>query len=324
VSWRVLIGSKSFGRVYPEHLSRLEDAGCEVVPNALGRPHSAAELEKALRGVHAIVTGTDELTAQVIRGANSLVTIAKHGVGLDNVDVAAAAERGIVVTYAPADVHDSVADLALALLLALARRIPQAEASVRAGRWEPFPGTELRGKVLGVVGFGRVGRGVAARASAFGMEVVAHDPFVTAGPAGAEDVELLSLPALLARADVVSLHAASTPGAPPLLGPEELAAMKPGALLVNTARGGLVDEGALADALGAGRLGGAALDVFRTEPPRDSPLLALDEVVLTPHVAGQTREALRRMGDLTVENCLAALRGERPAHVARADAGGVR
>lgn len=316
MTWRVLVGSKSFGRVYPEHLARLEEAGCEVLPNAHGRPYTAAELHEALGGVHAIVTGTDELTGEVIRAADSLLTIAKHGVGLDNVDLAAAAERGVVVTYAPADVHDSVADLALALLLALARRIPQADASVRAGRWEPFPGSELRGRVLGLIGFGRIGRGVAARARVFGMDVVAHDPFVDPEAAAAEGVALLSLDDLLARADAVSLHAASTPGAPPLLGRGELAAMKPHALLVNTARGGLVDEDALADALRARRLGGAALDVFRAEPPRGSPLLALDDVVLTPHVAGQTREALRRMGELTVENCLAALRGGRPEHVA--------
>jgi phosphoglycerate dehydrogenase-like enzyme len=317
VSWRVLVGSKSFGRVYPEHLARLEAAGCEVVPNAHGRPYTAAELAAALPGVHAIVTGTDELIGDVIRDADSLVTIAKHGVGLDTVDLAAAAERGIVVTYAPAAVHDSVADLAIALLLALARRLPAADASVRAGRWEPFPGTELRGKLLGLVGFGRVARGVARRARAFGMEVVAHDPFVEP----ADGVDLLPLHDLLGRADALSLHAASSPGAPPLLGRDELAAMMPGALLVNTARGGLVDEDALAEALREGRLGGAALDVFRPEPPRESPLLRLPNVVLTPHVGGQTREALRRMGELTVENCLAALRGDPPAHVAGVDAG---
>jgi D-3-phosphoglycerate dehydrogenase len=314
--WRVLIGSKSFGRVHPEHLAQLEAAGCEVIPNAHGRPYTAAELVDALPGVHAIVTGTDELTSEAIRSADSLVTIAKHGVGLDNVDLAAAAERGIVVTYAPAAVDDSVADLALALLLALARRIVPAHESVRAGRWEAFPGTELRGKLLGVVGLGRIGREVAARARAFGMDVAAHDPFVASEQAAAAGVELLALDELLARADAVSLHAASSPGAPPLLGRDQLALMKPGALLVNTARGGLVDGDALADALRSGRLGGAGLDVFRAEPPRGSPLLGLENVVLTPHVAGQTREALRRMGELTMANCLEALRGGRPEHAA--------
>lgn len=312
MTWRVLIGSKSFGRVYPEHLERLREAGCEVIPNARGRPYSAAELVTALPGVHAIVTGTDELTGEAIRAADSLVTIAKHGIGLDNVDLDAAAERGIVVTYAAASVEDSVADLALALLLALARRIVAADESVRAGRWESFPGTELRGKVLGLVGLGRIGREVAVRAQAFGMAVVAHDPFVSAEEAAGHGVELLALEDVLARADAVSLHAASSPGAPPLLGRPELAAMKDGALLVNTARGGLLDEDALADELRSGRLAGAGLDVFRAEPPRDSPLLGLDTVVLTPHMAGQTREALRRMGEVTVENCLRALRGEPP------------
>jgi D-3-phosphoglycerate dehydrogenase len=304
-AWRVLIGSRSFGREFPEHLALLRDGGCEVIPNGLGRAYRAAELTRALRGVDAIVTGTDELTADVIAGADTLRVIAKHGVGLDSIDLDAARAKGIVVVSTPDAVTDSVADLTLALLLALARKLPRADADVRGGGWTRLTGIELRGRVLGLVGIGRIGRGVAARAACVGMELLACDPY--ADPA-AVDIELVPLDRLLETADVVSLHAGLPAGSPPLIGRRELALMRPTALLVNTARGALVDEAALAEALRAGRLGGAALDVFASEPPRDSPLVTLENVVLSPHLGAQTRDALRRMGEQTANNCLAALR----------------
>jgi D-3-phosphoglycerate dehydrogenase len=310
--WRVLIGSRSFGKAAPEHLTRLEAAGCEVTPNSLGRAYRAGELMEALRGVDAIITGTDELTAPVIRSADRLKTIAKHGVGLDNIDLDAARERGIVVTATPGAIHDSVADMTMALLLALARRVVPAHQSVRAGRWQGFTGIELRDRLLGIVGLGRIGKEVCRRAQAFGMRVAAYDPYPDEAFAAQYGVGLLSLEELLQAADVVSLHVGVVEEGRPLIGAPELARMKPGAILLNTARGPLVDEGALAAALGEGRLGGAGLDVFTAEPPRESPLLSLENVVLTPHIAGQTMEGLHRMGELTLENCLAALRGEEP------------
>jgi len=305
--WRVLIGSRSFGREFPEHLELLRAAGCEVVPNTTGRAYRAAELPDALAGVDAIVTGTDELTADVIEAAESLRVIAKHGVGLDTVDLDAARARGIVVVATPDAVTDSVADLTMGLLLCLARQIVAGDRDVRAGGWTRTTGIELRGRLLGLVGLGRIGRSVAERARSFGLGVAASDPY--ADPASSA-VDLVELDELLRRSDVVSMHAGLPAGAPPLLGARELALMKPGALLVNTARGALVDEAALADALRAGPLAGAALDVFAAEPPAGSPLLSLPNVVLTPHSGGQTRDALRRMGEETARNCIAALRGE--------------
>lgn len=305
--WRVLIGSRSFGREFPEHLELLRVAGCEVIPNSFGRAYRAAELHDALVGVDAIVTGTDELTAEVIEATDSLRVIAKHGVGLDSIDLAAARARGIVVVATPDAVTDSVADLTIGLLLSLVRNIVAGDRDVRAGRWARTTGVELRGRLLGLVGLGRIGRAVAVRASAFGMEVVACDPYAELS---SSPVRLVELDELLGLADVVSLHAGLPAGAPPLLGPQELACMKRGAVLVNTARGALVDESALADALATGRLAGAALDVFAIEPPLGSPLLGLPNLVLTPHLGGQTREALRRMGEETARNCIAALRGE--------------
>ncbi|CAA9553062.1 MAG: D-3-phosphoglycerate dehydrogenase [uncultured Thermomicrobiales bacterium] len=315
-TWRVLIGSRSFGKASPEPVARLEAAGCEVVPNTIGRAYRAAELRDLLVGVDAIVTGTDELTAEVIAGADKLRTIAKHGVGIETIDLAAARARGIVVSATPGAISDSVADLTLALLLAVARRIVPAHASVVAGGWGNFVGTELRGRTLGIVGLGRIGQGVCLRAQAFGMTVVAHDPYPNEAFAAAHGVAFLPLPELLANSDAVSLHAGISGLERPLLGAAEITTMRRGAFLVNTARGNLVDEAALAVALRDGRLGGAGLDVFAAEPPLGSPLLdpGLENVVLAPHIAGQTTDGLVRMGEMTAENCLLALRGEPPLY----------
>ena len=312
--WRVLIGSRSFGQSDPNHLTLLEAAGCEVIPNTVGRGYHAAELADALRGVDAIITGTDELTAAVINGADRLKTIAKHGVGLDNIDLAAAKARGIIVTATPGAIHDAVADLTLGLLLALARQIVPAHLSMQAGQWKRLIGFELRDKTLGIVGLGRIGKEVCLRARAFGMKIVAYDLYPDQAFAAQHQVTLLALDELLKVADVVSLHAPPTSDDKPLLGTAELALLKPSAYLINTARGQLVDEAALVDALRSGKLAGAGLDVFVHEPPTGSPLLTLNNVVLTPHIAGQTHEGQRRMGDITLENCLRALRGEKPLY----------
>jgi D-3-phosphoglycerate dehydrogenase len=312
--WRVLIGSRSFGQVFPEHLAQLEAAGCEVIPNGVGRAYHAHELKEALQGVDGIITGTDELTAEVIQGADRLKTIVKHGVGLETIDLEAARRRGIVVSATPGAVHDSVADLTLALLLALARKVVLAHQSLKSGSWKAFFGMELRDKVLGIVGLGRIGKGVCLRAQAFGMQVIAFDPYPDKEFAAAHEVTFVSLDELLAAADVVSLHAAAEQVEGPLIGEAELKRMKPGALLINTARGQLTDEAALAEALRQGQIGGAGLDAFVNEPPAGSPLLTLDNVVLTPHLGGRTMDCQRRMGEMAIENCLRALQGQSPLY----------
>jgi D-3-phosphoglycerate dehydrogenase len=310
--WRVLIGSRSFGQVFPEHIQQLEEAGCKVIPNGVGRAYRAHELKTALAGVDAIITGTDELTAEVINEAGQLKTIAKHGIGIETIDMAAARARGIVVSATPHASSDSVADLTLALLLAAARKVVPAHNSTVAGSWKAFTGMELRDKVLGIVGLGRIGQQVCRRAQGFGMQVAAFDPYANAEFVRTHDVKLVSLDELLATSDVVTLHVPADQVQCPLLGAEQMAAMKVGALLLNTARGALVDEGALAAALQSGHLGGAGIDAFENEPPVGSLLLALDNVVLTPHIGGRTYDGLRRMGEQTIENVLRALRGEPP------------
>ncbi len=312
---RVLIGSRSFGRRFPEHLQMLVEAGCEVVPNTVGRGLRAEELGQALVGVTVIITGTDELTAEVIAGARDLRAIVKHGVGLDNVDLSAARARGIAVVAAPGTMDDSVADMTLALILAAARGVVAGHVAVAAGGWSGPTGVELAGRTLGIVGYGRIGRAVARRARAFGMAIAAHDPFLDASAVAEDDVTLMDLPALLAASHVVSLHAAA--GGDVILDATALRSVRPGAIVVNTARGSLVDEHALAAALDAGRLAGAAVDVLAEEPPHDSPLVGRPDVVITPHVAGRTEEALRRMGEVTVAHCLQALGRHGAAPVAR-------
>ena len=312
--WRVLIGSRSFGKLIPEHMTQLEKAGCEVIRNSVGRAYRAAELMELLPGMDAIITGTDELTAAVINAADRLKTIAKHGVGLETIDLEAAAARGIIVTATPGTNHDSVADLALALLLAAARKLVPAHLSTKAGSWQAFYGIELRGKTLGIVGLGRIGKGVCQRAQAFGMRVMAYDPYPDEIFAAAHNVTFVALEELLAQSDVVTLHAPAEATAGPLLGPAELKLMKPTALLINTARGQLIDEVALAKALREGRLAGAGIDAFVNEPPVGSPLLELENVVLSPHLGGRTWDAQRHQGEMAIENCLRALRGEPPLY----------
>ncbi len=313
--WRVLIGSRSFGQSIPEHITRVQEAGCEVIPNGVGgRAYRAEELLAALPGMDAIITGTDELTAEVIAAAKGLKTIAKHGVGLETIDLEAAKAHGVIVTATPGTNHHSVADLALALLLALARGVVRSHNDVKKGGWKAFYGMELSEKTLGIVGLGRIGKEVCRRAQAFGMTVIAHDLYPDEKWAAEHGVRFVSLPDLLGSADVVSLHAAAEMTTGPLLGPAELAMMKPTALLINTARGQLVDEAALAEALRAKRIAGAGLDAFVDEPPVGSPLFELDNVVLTAHLGGRTHDAQRKQGEMCIANLLAALRGEEPPY----------
>lgn len=311
-SYKVLIASRSFGPNCPAALERMRAAGCELIANPWGRSPSEAELLERIGDIDALVSGTEPVTARVLAAAPRLKVIAKHGVGYENIDLDAARARGIPVALAGGAITDSVADMALALLLALARQVPAGDRAVRAGGWPRTIGTELRGKTLGVVGLGQIGKAVCRRAVGFGLRLAAYDKFPDTRFAASWGVRLLPLDALLAEADIVSLHAPASPETHHLINRESLARMKPGALLVNTARGDLVDEDALAEALANGQLGGAAADVFAAEPPRGSPLLALDNFIATPHSAAQTADGLRAMGEITAENALRVLAGGTP------------
>ena len=245
-----------------------------------------------------VVRSATKVTPAIINAAPSLRVIARAGTGVDNVDVPAASAKGIVVMNAPGANSVSVAELAMGFVLALARHVPAADSTMKQGKWEKkkFLGEEVRDKVLGLVGLGRIGQEVARRAAAFGMRIIAHDPFISEQIAADLDVELMSLDAVFERADYVSLHMPSTPQTRRMVNAERLARAKKGIRIINTARGDLIDERALADALESGQVAGAGLDVFDTEPTVDHHLQKMPQVVATPHIAASTREGQELVG----------------------------
>ena len=259
-----------------------------------------------------IVRSGTRVDADLITAAKNLRLIARAGAGVDNVDLHAATQRGIIVINAAGGNTISAAELAIALLLALSRNIAPANASLSRGEWRrsEFVGAELRGKTAGIVGLGLVGAAVARRLQALELRVLAHDPFVPEERARTLGVELCALDEILCKADIVTLHSSQTRGAPPLLGAEEFAQIKPGALLINTARGGLIDETALLAALDEGRVAGAALDVFAQEPADTNPLVRHPHVLATPHLGASTQEAQERVALDIAREALVVLRGE--------------
>jgi len=244
-----------------------------------------------------VVRGATKVTRRLLDAAPRLRWVARAGAGLDNIDVGAASERGIGVLNVPGANAVAVAELVLGLMLALFRRIPAADAAVRRGEWEKMQGRELRGKTLAIVGLGKIGGAVARRARAFEMECIGFDPVVSAADARAMGVEPVALDDLFPRADVLTLHAPMLPETAGMVGAAQLKRMPRGAVLINAARGALVDEAALVEALRSGALAGAALDVYAEEPPKGSPLLSLPNVVLTPHIGAATVEAQEAVGE---------------------------
>jgi D-3-phosphoglycerate dehydrogenase len=274
---------------------------------------SPEQLLDAIKGAHAlIVRSSTQVTAEVIEAGADLVIVGRAGLGVDNIDVAAATAQGVMVANAPGTNSLSTAEHAMALLLALARNVPQASAALKAGRWEKskWEGAELSGKTLGVLGVGRIGTLVAQRANAFGMRLIAWDP-VAPTPERARQlgIEVLELEEVFAQADFVTIHLLKTKESTNLVGDDLLAKAKPGLRIVNAARGGIIDEEALERAIKEGRVAGAALDVFATEPTTDSPLFALDEVVVTPHLGASTAEAQDKAGVVVAEQVVLGLKG---------------
>ncbi len=270
------------------------------------------ELLGIIEGYDALIVRSHTLvTDQVIEAGRRLKVIGRAGVGVDNIDVSRATARGIMVVNVPSANTVSAAELTLALLVSLARSIPGANASVKAGEWnrQKYLGVELNQKTLGLIGLGHVGSEVCRRARAFGMNVLGCDPYVSESHAAKIGVELVDLPVLLEQGDFISLHVPLSPSTRYLIGTKELALMKPEARLINCARGGVVDEGALYSALQEGRLAGAALDVFEQEPPGESPLLKLEQVIVTPHLGAFTREAQTGVALQVAQQVINALKG---------------
>ncbi len=287
----------------------LEEAGFEVVYPTAKLSESVADpplLLGQLQGISGVLAGSELYNREVLSKAGIRV-IARMGVGYDAIDVPAASDYGILVTTAPGTNRHSVAEQAISLLLGVFRGFPGRDREVRTGVWKRQALPRLAGRTIGVVGLGRIGQAVVPRAIGLGLKVIAYDPFPNESFAGLHGVKLCALDDLLAEADIVSLHLPCTPETTDLINAQSLARMKPGSVLINTSRGGLVDEQALADALARGHLMAAGLDVFKIEPlPLDSPLLKLDNVLLSPHMGGLDLESQRDMSTLAAQ-CLVDL-----------------
>jgi D-3-phosphoglycerate dehydrogenase / 2-oxoglutarate reductase len=296
MTW-VAVSPRSFRQTPGEHLERLKSE-VEVRFPDVDRPLDENEMVELVRGCAGLIVGVDPVTPVVLQ-AGPLRVVVKYGSGMDNIDLDAAESLGVRVSSTPGANARSVAELAVGLLLSLARNVVAHDRGVRGGVWQRSTGIELAGKRLGIVGYGAIGREVARIAQGLDMEVVAHDPLVEDA-----DVTLVPLAEVFATSDAVSLHVPLTAETRGMVGAGELAAMKPTAFLLNTARGGLVDEDALAEALRTGRIAGAALDGFADEPLGDSPLRDLDNVVLSPHAGAATLDAIRRTATRAVDQLL--------------------
>jgi D-3-phosphoglycerate dehydrogenase len=310
----VLITARSFARDGAS-ARLLEDNGFRIIWSPSSHPLLEADLLTLLPGIDAYIAGLDSITAAAIKAAARLRVIARYGVGYDRVDIRAAAEQGIPVTITPGANTIAVAELAFALMLAVARGIARQDASVRAGSWAKLTGPELAGKTLGIVGLGAIGVEVAKRAYAFGMKVIAFDTCQRPDCIANYGVRYLPLPDVFAQADFLSLHAPAIPATIGMINRDTLRLMKQTAYLINTARGELVVEADLCAALREGVIAGAGLDAFACEPlPAGSPLTELDNVVLMPHSGAATHEAAERMALIAAEEVVRVLSGKSPLY----------
>ncbi len=294
----------------------LEDFAVSVL---FERPPERGELLEAIRGMDGVIsTATEKIDGEVLDAAgDDLKVVANMAVGYDNIDVRAARERGVVVTNTPGVLDETTADVAFMLMLAAARRLGEGERLLRAGKWEWWGPKQLRGldvwgKKLGILGLGRIGQAVARRAKGFGMEILYHNRSRNGSAEKELGARYLELRELLSESDFISIHTPLTDETRHLIGAEELESMKPGAVLVNSSRGPVVDEGALADALENGRIFAAGLDVYEEEPKVHPKLLELENVVLAPHIGSASIETRDKMATLAAENLRAVLRGEQP------------
>lgn len=295
-----------------EALAPLRAMGATFAYSPFPGRRPPGELVALLRDADVMLASGDPVTAAVLEQAPRLKLIARVGVGYDTVDVEAARRRGIAVTVTPGANEHAVADYALASMLALLRNVVHNHVTTAANQWDRRPGVDLSGKTVGVVGLGRIGKLVARRLAGFDVRLLATDPYPDATFAGAYGIRYMPLDNLLAASDIVTFHVLLTPETRHLLDARRLALLKPTAFVVNTCRGPVIDERALDAALRAGRVAGAALDVFEEEPPGDSPILTAPNVLLSPHIAGISEDAARRMAQMAVAEAVRALQGLPP------------
>lgn len=309
---KVLVSATSFAnRLDSPAGQKLRAFADEVVVNPYGRPMQPEEIVPVLQGVDGYIAGLDFITKEVVENApDTLKAISRYGVGYERVDIAAAKEKGIIVTNTPGANTQAVADLAFGLLICACRNICVLDQQVKEGRWPRQYGVELYGKTLGILGFGSIGKAVAKRAAGFSMNVLAYDPYVSKQAAAQNGAELVGISDIFKQSDFISLHLPVTEQTRNLVNAEAIDTMKQGVVLINTARGGLIDEDAALKALLSGKIAGLGLDAFSVEPPSNSPLLRLPNVIATPHTGAHTKEAMDNMANMAVDNLIAVLSGK--------------
>ncbi len=309
---RLLVTPTSYGKNDARLKTELEMQVGEVIYNPTGKPLTSAEVGQLLPGIDGYIAGLDGIDANALKSADKLKVIARYGVGVDNVDLAEAQKKGIVVTNTPGANSVSVAELALGLILALARQIPEAVEAVHQGKWPRYSGTSLEGKTIGILGLGAIGKQFARRLSGFDCKIMAFDPFADALFAKDNHIELAPLDDVRAKSDFLSLHLPLLPETRGIVNGNFLSKMKKGSFLINTSRGEVVDEDALLHAIQSGHIKGAGLDAFITEPPDPmNQLLTLPQVIATPHLGAQTDGATSNMGWLAMRDCLAVLKNDK-------------
>jgi len=312
---RLLVTPTSYGKNDARLKTELEALVGEVIYNPTGKPLTSTEVAGLLPGIDGYIAGLDAINDEALKSANKLKVIARYGVGFDNVDLESAKSRNIVVTNTPGANSVSVAELALGLILALARQIPEAVDAVHQGKWPRYSGVSLEGKTIGILGLGAIGKQLARRLAGFDCKILAFDPFADFQFAKDHQITLAEMDEVIAASDFVSLHLPLLPDTRGIVDETFLNKMKKGSYLVNTSRGEAINEEALLKALQSGHLKGAALDAFTIEPPdQNNPLLSLPNVIATPHLGAQTDGATSNMGWMAMKDCLAVLKGEKPLY----------
>ncbi len=291
-------------------IDRLKDFSGDLIYNPYGRPLTQEELIPLLKDCDGYIAGLDEITKKVLSQCGKLKVISRYGAGVDRVDLAAARENKIIVTNTPGVNAVAVAELAFGMILSLARKITFLDQKTRNGEWVRSTGMELKSKTIGILGLGAIGKDLARYAQGFSMNVMAYDPYINEAYAKENNITVASFEQVIESCDVISLHLPLTDKTRHLIDRDVIGRMKRGALLVNTSRGGIIDEDAAYEGLKDGHLGGLALDAFEAEPPKQSPLFQLENVVVTPHTGAHTKEATQNMADLAVENLIQVLSGQ--------------
>ena len=307
--YKVIVTARSFGQANDAPIKLLEEHGCEVVRVATGKPLTTEELIPHIADADAVIAGLDNYNKEVIEAGKKLKVISRYGVGYDKVDVCTARAKDIAVTITPGANEHSVADLAMALMLSAARHVTAVNADVKNGGWGRVMGGEMWQKTLGVIGLGRIGKGVVKRAKGFGMNVLCFEKYPDEAFGAEYGVTYTGIDTLIRNSDFITIHVPLLPDTKNLISDREFDVMKKTAVIVNTARGGVIDEKALYTALKEGKIAAAALDATEVEPPKGSPLLELDNCIITSHIGGFTRDAVNNMGMMAAQNAIDVLEG---------------